>query len=210
MLKKLLFGSFICLVLLSLSYSDLIMPGYKPVVGCYKVINLNNFSNYVFVLVEYYPGNSKPIGFKLINESGCYCKGYKFNYCQIYAIKKQIFDKLSKNPGTLLYYLNNFSKSEKFKVLYEEVPGKSDIKGIKGIIKILFVDDKEVKLEIKKEYIYNHNQNNTTNFSENNSTNDTLSKEIDRKEDFGSMLIWISIISFVVIILIILLKKMKR
>ena len=209
--------SIICLLILSLGCCDIVKPGYKPVSGCYKVVNLDEYPDYVFKVFDYYCGwcSDIPITPEIFAKNGFSCGNYKysiisflkpndcigntykFDLLRICAMKKEDYNggNIKENAKVIC--------SKTFRPLYREVPVNSPITGLKGTIKIIDITDSELKLDIKTESVGEKTKKNSENTNKNE-------KPIDQQNTFNILYIIIPIIAIIIIGLIILSKQLRK
>ena len=171
MRDKILIVGLIALLVMPIASADLIIPGTKYVDYCDKIININDYPDYVFLSYNYGPMSE---GHTILKEDKCFPVGYKFSSTDVYMIKKSDFDEKRINFNALWVSLPENEKAEvkeKYDWLLEKFDGTE------------FVYD-------KKKDNYKSEINELTDYIYFNYNNDQLIKIIPFIQDFDILKKW--------------------
>jgi hypothetical protein len=137
------------------AFADVIAPGTHTIQKCVKIINTDEFSDYVFIGTISLGAPRQPF-FQMIDSNACLDKGYKFNSYNIYAFKLQDFDANKLVIGTdenLLFDLSKAIPADTNIELNGETVSDFDPRISENVeYSIASVDEKIVLLKVSDEY----------------------------------------------------------
>lgn len=145
---NLISGFLLIVILLNFVSADIITPGYEPIAITNKIVNLDEFPNYVFVSGPFLDEENGKLSmgsmceFRLVDEEG-YISGEYYKFCPIsvYAIEKDKFDEellfnSIDSDKVEIYLRENAIRVIKYVDHYTQVPIESTQKEVNNEYKI--------------------------------------------------------------------------
>lgn len=136
--------------------ADVIEPGMKEIKNYYKISNINDYSDYVFLI----HGNPSPM-YEIINSSKF--SFYKLSHVSIYAVRRSYFNEdylKDKSDAEIQEYFQNnpevIHSNIELDGLYGTVKMDNPLDTAVTILKVVSLNDNELEIEKSKIiYVYN-------------------------------------------------------
>jgi hypothetical protein len=196
---------FILALSISSAYADVIEPGQKNINLSYKITNINDFSDYVFLL----HGTPSPT-VEILNSSEF--SFYKLSAASIYSVKKSNFnqDIMNQNDTTIENYFNNNSdvihSNLELSGSYGTVNESSNLKS--AIIELEIVSANDTSLLIKKSKIIFNFTDGTTQTKD--FVNDNTTPNPSKNQHVNIDYLWYIILPIIAAIIIIAILIARR
>lgn len=198
---------FILALGISSTYADVIEPGKKNINLSYKILNINDFPNYIFLL----HGTPSP-SHEILNSSEF--SFYKLSTASVYAVKKSNFNKeildQQDNEAMDNYFNNNSNvlhSNLELSGSYGTLNETSNLNNAVIILEIVSVNDTSLLMK-KSKIIFNFTDGTT---QEKNFLNDNTTPEPTKTQNISTIdYIWyliLPILAAIIIIAILITRK---